>query len=219
MSQDLIEFLSMMGEQQAGEIRVAVFAKVIRFVPASTSDHGPFVDVQPQVKEPLATRDEERSFESLPVLPGVPVMFPQAGAFSITWPLTPGDTVLLVIPSREWSHWFATGNESPSHDDRTHSPGNAVAIPCGFWRGHGAPSNPNGLSINAGRVNLGSINASMRVALLELLQPWLDTFRDTFLTHTHASGAMGTPTGTPLPPATLLPVVPEFGSNKVRSDP
>ena len=63
-------------------------------------------------------------------LVSVPVVFPGAGDYSITWPLKSGDVVLVVFAERAMHQWNAGGQEDLEPDDgRMHSMSDAVAIP------------------------------------------------------------------------------------------
>lgn len=56
-------------------------------------------DVEPLIKRLQETVDGELS-EDLPVIPGVPVVFPRAGGFKITMPVAKGDRCVLVFCER-----------------------------------------------------------------------------------------------------------------------
>lgn len=56
-------------------------------------------DVEPLIKRVQQTVDGELD-EELPVIPGVPVVFPRAGGFKITMPVEPGDRCMLVFCER-----------------------------------------------------------------------------------------------------------------------
>ena len=65
----------------------------------------------------------------------VPVVFPSGGGFSMTWPLEPGDPVLLVYSQRGLSEWKKTFDVSAPDVDGFFSEKDAIAIP-----GFGAPA-------------------------------------------------------------------------------
>jgi hypothetical protein len=89
-------------------------------------------DVLPTVRRPVPQADEEEPpiHEDLPVLPNVPVLFPRGGGYAITWPLQPGDHVLLVIATLSPQAWRTSGQPSDPGDLRLHHLGSAMAIPC-----------------------------------------------------------------------------------------
>lgn len=104
-------------------LRVALPARVESYDAATQK-----VSVQPLILDGY-TDDGERVTERLPVIPGVPVVFPGAGGFRITFPLAVGDTVLVVFTSSSIDRWLAVGGEVDPGDDRRHDINDAVAIP------------------------------------------------------------------------------------------
>jgi hypothetical protein len=86
-------------------------------------------DVQPQVKTGYISEGGDRAVERVPVVPHVPVVFPGSGKFSITWPLQPGDTGLLIFCNCSIDRWLAVGGEVDPADDRRHCIADAVFIP------------------------------------------------------------------------------------------
>jgi hypothetical protein len=85
-------------------------------------------DVQPLLKRALRDEDGE-IVETLPLCPGVPVLFPRAGDWFVSLPLSKGDTVLLVFAERSLDQWLERGGEVDPGDLRMHSLDGAVAIP------------------------------------------------------------------------------------------
>ena len=87
-------------------------------------------DIQPAIRRPLDTASGAVVFEDLPIVPNVPILFPRGGAFAVTWPLAPGDPVLLVFSALSPQLWRATGQTPADPGDlRRHHLGNAYAIP------------------------------------------------------------------------------------------
>jgi hypothetical protein len=85
--------------------------------------------VQPLIKGTKPAEDGTRQPERDPVITNVPVVFPGAGGYSITFPLEPGDTVLLVFSSRSLARWLAVGGEVEPGDERRQHINDAIAIP------------------------------------------------------------------------------------------
>lgn len=56
-------------------------------------------DVEPLIRRVQRTFDGEIS-EELPIIPGVPVVFPRAGGFKLTMPVNAGDRCMLVFCER-----------------------------------------------------------------------------------------------------------------------
>jgi len=115
-------------DARLADVRVALPAQVVAFDPALQ-----LVDVQPLLVNVLVAEDGEVP-EPLPVIPGVPLMFPRAGGFFLTFPVIPGDTVLLVCNDRSIDEWRSLGTQSLPADLRMHSLSDAVAIP-GLYAG------------------------------------------------------------------------------------
>lgn len=67
--------------------------------------------------------------EDAPIITDVPVIFPRSGGASITFPVLPGDTVMIAFADRDIDAWVQHGaNEMPA-DVRMHTTIDAVAIP------------------------------------------------------------------------------------------
>lgn len=110
--------------------------------------------------------DGERQTERPAPLLGVPVLFPGSGPYSITWPIAPGDVVLLVFMERAMDAWHASGqSDVDAGDDRRHSLTDAVAIP-GLRSAAGKIAGPppsDAICATAPKIQLGSKNASAGV--------------------------------------------------------
>ena len=92
-------------------------------------------DVVPLLRVQVPQGDGSNAFEALPVVPHVPVKFPRGGGFAVTFPMAPGDFVLLVACSGDLGTWFAgDGSVTTPVDLRRHHLGNVVAIPGLFPR-------------------------------------------------------------------------------------
>ncbi len=88
-------------------------------------------DVKPLLKRTVVNDDGTEETESLPVITDVPIMFPRAGGFFITFPVEKGDFVLLVFCERSIDIWTAgDGSEVDPIDLRMHDLSDAVAFPC-----------------------------------------------------------------------------------------
>lgn len=87
------------------------------------------VDVKPLLRDQLENEDGELDELSLPVINAVPVVFPGAGGFRLTFPIAAGDTVLLVFSDRSIDEWQDLGTETTPQDVRRHALSDAIAIP------------------------------------------------------------------------------------------
>lgn len=79
------------------------------------------------------------TFVNLPVIQDVPIVFPSAGGFSITFPMVAGDEVLVVFASRCIDSWWQNGGfVNKPMEFRMHDLSDGFAIP-------GPKSVPNAL--------------------------------------------------------------------------
>lgn len=69
----------------------------------------PVVDVQPQVKHPRLQDDGTIIMEQVPPLTDIPVEFPGAGGFRLTFPINPGDTGILEFQECPIDVWLQNG--------------------------------------------------------------------------------------------------------------
>ena len=100
------------------------------------TDKRQFVDVLPHLQRGVIDEDGELIDEALPVIPMVPVGYPQGGGFFISLPLRVGDIVLLVFAERSLDNWIqsaAPAKQTPIKpgDLSMHSFEGAIALPCG----------------------------------------------------------------------------------------
>jgi len=152
-------------------------------------------NVKPLVKR-VRIVDEERIAESLPIVQDVPVVFPGAGSYDISWPIASGDTVLIVCTSCSLERWLAgLGGEVDPQDPRRHRIGDAIAIP-GLRSGGGSPTfgdrDSDLILESAGNIVAGG---SSRLVT-----------KEEFENHTHTA-----PGG-----ATGVPIDPIVGTDKLR---
>ncbi len=104
-----------------------------------------------------------------PVLSGAPVAFPGAGAFSITWDLTAGDSCLVVFSSRSLDEWASVVAETHEPQDvRRFDLSDAIVVPA--LRSPAAPIPSAGVAAGAmvarsTDIRLGSSAATLRPVL------------------------------------------------------
>lgn len=65
----------------------------------------------------------------MPIINGVPVVFPSSSNFSMTWPLSANDYVLLVFSERSTAEWLNKGGLVTPQDPRKFDLSDAIAIP------------------------------------------------------------------------------------------
>ncbi len=66
--------------------------------------------------------------QEMPILNNVPVIFPKAGGASLTFPVVPGDTCLLLFIERSTDLWKSVGGVVAPNDPRKFDLSDAVAI-------------------------------------------------------------------------------------------
>lgn len=108
----------------AAQLHVALPGRVESFDPEKCR-----ASVKPLLQGAHVQEDGTDLAASLPVLPNVPVLFPGAGGFRVTFPIQVGDTVLLVFSDRALDGWLERGGEVDPQDGRKHHLTDAVAIP------------------------------------------------------------------------------------------
>lgn len=104
-------------------LRVSLPGKVLAYDPTTQT-----ADVQPLLMELAKTEEGADLLEQLPVVPKVPVVFPGAGGFRVTFPVQVGDSVLLVFADRSLDVWQSKGGLVDPIDTRRHDLADAVAI-------------------------------------------------------------------------------------------
>jgi len=142
------------------------------------------VEVMPLVRRAIEDDIGETQHEDLPKLPNVPVLFPRSAAFSATWPLAPGDTVLVVFCSSAIGNWRESGDLADPGDLRRHDLSHAIAIPGIAPDGDTIPTSSTAavLEVNppATHVEVGSTSATF-VALAALVESLVDDLADAIL--------------------------------------
>lgn len=112
----------------------------------------------------LDTETGERTYEDPPEIAGVPVLWPRAGGYALTFPLEPGDSVLLVfndVSIAEWHEQGGDGNEPA--DPRRHSIGYPVAIPGLFPSSTPLSPDPLAIAARAAGAVIGADGGAARI--------------------------------------------------------
>lgn len=132
------ELLQLAVEARLFEVHTSLPGQVVA-VHSDAKSKRQFVDVRPSLRRCLEAAPESAApfvEEELPVLPRVPVGYPQGGGWFVAWPLKPGDFVTLVFAERSIDRWIATARKSrqaaiSTGDVGTHSLDGAIALPVG----------------------------------------------------------------------------------------
>lgn len=86
------------------------------------------VTVRPAVKGAFESESGARAAVTMPLLVDVPVVFPGAGGFTLTFPVASGDPCLVVFGSRCIDGWWQSGGVAEAPDGRMHDLSDGFAI-------------------------------------------------------------------------------------------
>jgi hypothetical protein len=163
------ELLQLAVEAKLFELHTSMPGQVVA-VHSDAKSKRQFVDVRPTLRRCLeAEPDSAAPFveEELPVLPRVPVGYPQGGGWFVCWPLKPGDFVTLVFAERSIDRWIATARKSrqaavSTGDVGTHTLDGAIALPMGP-----APSAELLQHVDAAKLVLGHASGTPMLSFAE----------------------------------------------------
>lgn len=216
----------------------AAIAEVHTCLPARVESYdssNQTVNVKPLLKRNVLDEDGGEVIETLPVIQSVPVVFPRAGGFFITFPIQVGDFVTLFFAERSLDRWIVgNGDEVEPVDVRTHDLSDAVAVP-GLYPLSSALASAdeddlvlgkeNGYEIHVkdDQADLGSKDAADFVALAGLVKSEITALRNTvnglvstFNAHTHPY--VDTPIGPSITSPTTTPGTPPAAVGDVKAD-
>jgi hypothetical protein len=174
------------------DLHVAIPARVERVDLAKG-----LIDAKPLVKDSHDDAEGNRVPVSVPVICNVPVIFPGVGGMRITFPISKGDTVMLLFSERSLDTWLVRGGEVDPVDDRRHQLSDAVAIPglrdfAHPWKG-----------TSSSAVTIGQDGATQHGAGMgDRLRTELDAVWNAITNHIHLAACTGgtttvSPTTTP----------------------
>lgn len=184
------------------------------------------VDVRPALQREVPTDDPTQpwGYDRLPDLYAVPIMWPRAGGFAITFPIKPGDWVEVTC-AEQCTHVWRDKGDAPSQVglNDPHGLNGTVAKP-GYFPDKlrltdvdeanlvlRSEDNSVRITITGSQVILGPApddTGAKFVALANVVDAWMAEIRGAFNGHVHASAAVGTPTGGPLEPVPVPPPIP-----------
>lgn len=171
------------------ELNVAIPGKVVSYDRTLKK-----ASVQPLIRRPRTDASGNRVVESLPVINGVPVAFPGAGEFAMTWPLAAGDLVLLIFCHSSLDKWLDVGGEVDPLDPRRFNMSDAVAIPgIRTFRTPDGETHATAMVISApDEIHVGGSDSLATKDDVDALAEWIHT--------TMIVNATGATAGTTLPP-------------------
>lgn len=217
----LIELLRAAIADREMEFHVSMPAKVDSYDASAQT-----VDVIPQLNRSIPDGLGNYSTEQLPKLAAVPVCFPRAGGFFVSFPIQKGDFVLLVFSDRNIGNWLSTGNQGDPGDLGMHTLDGAIAIP-GVWPSSGALSDASDTNMIIGKdgtsaaqieitdalVKLGG--GSQFVALANLVADRLDAIKAAYNAHKHTGVTIGA--GTTAVSDTPIGSLPSVAASNVKA--
>ena len=86
------------------------------------------VSVQPAVQARITEPGGASRLADLPLLVDVPIVWPRGGGFALTFPVQPGDEVLVVFAARCIDAWWQSGGSAAPAEDRMHDLSDGFAI-------------------------------------------------------------------------------------------
>jgi hypothetical protein len=128
-SPDFVETLRSAMSQAMNGLFVALPGKVEVYNPTTQT-----ATVKPLLQRAYIDDQGNEGLDDLAAIPNVPIMFPRAGGFFLSFPLVPNDNVLLLFMDRSIdSFMVSTGTVALDPVDlREHDLSDAIAIP-GFF--------------------------------------------------------------------------------------
>lgn len=154
--------------------------------------------VQPAIQAQLLGPDGVAQWITLPLLLDVPVVFPSGGGYTLTFPISPGDEVLVILAERCIDAWWAYGGVQVQAELRMHDLSDGFALP-------GPKSKTNALAnVSTDSVQLRSDDGNTFVELegnkvnvkapggLHITGPVYMNGKRVDETHTHGGVAIGT---------------------------
>ena len=215
----LQDLLARFRESLVSDLHTSLPGKVVRYDAATQK-----ADVQPLIKERYTDESGAMQARELPVIPAVPVQFPGAGGYRITFPVNVGDTGLIVFSEASLDKWLVSGGTVDPADDRRHDLTDAVFLPGLRDFGHALASAPtdratfgkdDGLQIHVDPtlISIGSNSAAQLefAALGDAIQTYLQNLQIWLSALTLP--VVGAVAG---PPAVPAPTVPTLKSTSVK---
>lgn len=86
------------------------------------------LSVQPSIQGSVTAPDGTTQAVNLPLLVDVPIVWPRAGGFALTFPIAAGDEVLVVFASRCIDAWWQSGGVGAQAEARMHDLSDGFAI-------------------------------------------------------------------------------------------
>lgn len=137
-------------------------------IPAKVTTYDPLTNTcfaKPVVKTALRDDNGDIIYEDWPEIPFIPVCFPRAGDFVLTFPIAEGDYVLLVFSEASTAEWRDSGDFSEPWDLRRFSSGYPLAIPGAFPPASPLSSSPTDVAARGAGIVLGQHDGAARIEI------------------------------------------------------
>ena len=185
IQKSLVDTLDAFIQRRLAQVNVSIPGRVQSYNASQQS-----ATVQPLIQEAYIKEDGTRGVRDLPIIQAVPVAFPGAGSYGFTFPLTKGDTVMLLFSQASIDKWRKQGGKVDPLDDSRHDLSDAIAIPGLRSFSEATDQVADAAVLYGPEVRLGSKDASELIALKSDVQ----RLSDAFDAHVHAQ--WGFPGGT-----------------------
>lgn len=136
------------------EVWTSLPAIVVSFDPVQLT-----CQLQPTIQARVQRTDTKWEWVNLPVLVDCPVVFPGGGGVVMTFPVEPGDEVLVVFSSRCIDNWWISGGIKPQAELRMHDLSDGFCLP-GLWS---VPRVP--VDVSPAQAELRTTNGDVRVSV------------------------------------------------------
>lgn len=194
----LEESLQAMLADAIGAIHISMPGRVESYNAADGS-----VNVQPLIRNRFETAEGDMVQQTLPVIVGVPVLFPGLGANSLTFPINRGDLVLLLFTHKSLASWLRRGGTIDDTGELGSTLDDAVALPGLYSLNAPISAHKTATVLVAADIRLGGSDAAdpvVRQSDLAQVVSSLNALITAFTTH-YGLPTHGTPT--PVSPATV----------------
>lgn len=179
--QDVIRFAF---TRHREDFRVMIPARVVRWSDSTPEE----AEIQPTVR--LVERNPQgvRLTYMPRAIPRCPIQWPGGGDYAITWPLSRGDTGMLVFADRALVDWLLTGNDDVDPTSvRLHNYNDGVFVP-GLRPYGGLPSNSadgSAMVIRGDEIRIGDSTASQWAVRASDLLARMNALESAFDAHSH----------------------------------
>lgn len=150
----------------AKELHTCLPGEVVSFTPSTQ-----LADIQLTIK-----RKQSDQLVNIPLLSGVPVRYFKGSSYGVTFPLSPGDNVLVIFAERSIDTWLLNGGIQDPADIRRHSFSDAFALPMMYSQQAVIPN------FDASNLQIRTLDGSAKITVKSTGEITIDTTGDTIIT-------------------------------------